>query len=226
MSFATQPIAPTETSIPGFSEVVMIDSLDMLSPVPSPPSPRSPRSNGSRDTIPSEVSPGDTSSGVEEQSLELAKLFMSAHGQLARRCLRRGELSKLYISTQASWMPPTVQDNLVRQRPFKQILFALAHGLHVVRVVDGGRLLKWNRYRDDKGEKVEPHEDYTRSSGGRSPSLRRHVHLDRRDHRRDNRDRYDHREHAGGRDDHRDRYDRRERDNTSPARSQRYEHRR
>ena len=200
MSSPTQTIAATESNIPGFSEVTVRDSQGT-----------SPRSSGSRDTIPSEVPAGDTESGVEEQSLELAKLFMAMHGQLARKCFKRGELSQLYISTQASWMPQAVQDDLALQRPFKQILFALAHGLHVVRVVDGGRSLKWNRYRDNKGEKVEPRDDRPRRRDDRSPSPRRY----------DRRDRYDRR----GRD-RRGRDDRRERDDSPPPRRQRYERRR
>ena len=155
-----------------------------------------------------------TDSGVEDGSLELAKMFMKEHGQLARKCVKRGELSQLYISTQGSWMPSEIQADMSQQRPFKQVLFALAHGMSVVRVVDGGKSLKWNRYRNNEGEKIEPalavvdrreRRDYDRRDR-RDYDRRDRRDYDRRDRRDyDNRDRRDY--------DNRDRrdYDRRDR---------------
>ena len=82
-------------------------------------------------------------SGVESQSLSLARAFMRSQGQLARKCDQRHELSHLYVSTMKTWMPQGVQDDIQQQRPFKQVLFALAHGLKVVRVLNRGRALVW-----------------------------------------------------------------------------------
>ena len=78
-------------------------------------------------SIPQEVKT-TSESGVEDGALELAKKFLESQGQLARKCNRRGELSHLYISTQGSWMDEDTRNDESLQRPFKQILFALAHG--------------------------------------------------------------------------------------------------
>ena len=111
-----------------------------------------------RGDIPSEVNPLENNglpSGVERQALELGRKFMGAQGQLARKCYRRGELSYLYVSTFSSWAPGDVQCDKSLQRPFKQILFAIAHGMKLVRVVNSGKQLLWNRYRDNTGKTIE-----------------------------------------------------------------------
>ena len=174
--------------------------------------------------LPKEVET-DSSSGVEERSLELATKFMECHGKLARKCFKRGELSQLYISTQESWMPEEIRAEVSEQRPFKQVLFALAHGLHLVRVTDSGRILKWNKFRNDRGEKITTEstsryekvaetEQYSRDGrpiGHPRRDRRDYDHRDRRDYdRRDRRD-YDRRDRRDY--DNRDRrdYDRRNR---------------
>ena len=98
-----------------------------------------------------------TDSGVEARALELAKLFMSIHGAKARGCGSRSQLSKLYVQAvndnqEVRFIPPEWED-VKEQRPFAQILFAIAHGMKLVRVKQG-RDLVWNRYRDNKGEKL------------------------------------------------------------------------
>lgn len=111
-----------------------------------------------RGDIPSEVKPAEANGlprGVETLALCLAREFMGSHGQLARKCYRRGELSHLYVSTFPTWAPEDSQNDKSLQRPFKQILFALAHGMKLVRVVNGGRTLLWNKYRDNTGNKIE-----------------------------------------------------------------------
>ena len=189
-------------------------------------------SQSSRSSIPSMVA-ANTDSGVEPQAEVLARAFMESQGQLARKCRRRGELSHLYISTQGAWMSQEVQDDVSLQRPFKQILFALAHGVHVVRVVDQGRSLKWNRYRDNKGEKVEDtrgprreHRDDRDRRGGRYERRDdrdrrgdRYERRDDRDRRGDRYERRDDRDRRGGRYDRRDdrdRYEHRD-DRQSPS---------
>ena len=133
-----------------------------------------------------------TDSGVEDGSLKLAKMFMKEHGQLARKCTKRGELSQLYISTQGNWMPKDIQEDMSQQRPFKQILFALAHGINVVRVVDGGKSLKWNRYRNNEGEKIDVTYHRHQQNGIRYYDRRDRQDYDRRDRRDyDRRDRRD-----------------------------------
>lgn len=162
-------------------------------------------SNIQRMDIPSEVNPSADNGlprGVERQALSLARCFMEAQGQLARKCYRRGELSHLYVSTFSSWAPEDAKNDKSLQRPFKQILFALAHGMKLVRVVNSGRQLLWNRYRDNTGKTIERKEE---SQDGRPREYRddrrpprdsrdsresrppRHYNNDSRSNRRDNR---------------------------------------
>ena len=93
----------------------------------------------------------ENENGVEEVSLELAKAFMKSQGNLAKKCCKRGELSHLYLSTQSSWMDHETLADTTKQRPFKQVLFALAKGLNLLRVFDSGRQLDWkdNQRRDN-----------------------------------------------------------------------------
>ena len=131
-----------------------------------------------RSDIPSEVKPVEDSGlprGVEAQALALARVFMGAQGQLARKCYRRGELSHLYVTTFGSWAPEDAQNDKTLQRPFKQILFALAHGMKLVRVINSGRQLLWNRYRDNTGAQITVDDSRTE----RRP---RDYHDDRRPH--------------------------------------------
>jgi len=107
-----------------------------------------------RSTPPPMVEAG-TKSGVEPQAHELAKMFMAAMGSLARKCRTRGQLSELYLTTIASWATDEVQKDESKQRHFKQVLFAIAHGMKLVRVRDQGRSLFWNRYRDNQGNQLE-----------------------------------------------------------------------
>ena len=122
-----------------------------------------------RKNIPVEVKT-DSKSGVEAGALVLANAFLKSVGQLARKCFKRGELSHLYVSTFESWKP---SEDPADERPFKQVLFALAHGMKVVRVVDRGRQLLWNRYRDNEGNPIE-RDDVQRH---KHHSPHRHQHL-------------------------------------------------
>ena len=166
----------------------------------SPKSDRGVVSEGSpksdRSDIPSEVK-ANSQSGVEDGALELARAFMKAHGGLGRKCYKRGELSHLYVSTFPSWAPSDAQEDSSKKRPFKQVLFAMAHGLKVVRVVDRGRKLLWNRYRDNEGKQIERSDRYEKREGRHHRGHRGH---------RDHRDRYEKRDNR----DHRDRYEKRD----------------
>ena len=124
--------------------------------------------------------------GVEDVSLELASQFYQAHRSLCHRTQKRGELSKLYLSTFKSWASQEVQADRSKQRQFKQVLYAMSRGLGVLRVVDEGRRLLWKANR--------PRQDDRRDAGRRY------------DDRRDAGRRYDDRRDAGRRyDDRRDR---------------------
>ena len=118
--------------------------------------------SSARGDIPKEVRPAENSDlprGVEKQALVLARAFMAAQGQLARKCYRRGELSHLYVTTFESWAPEDAKSDQSLQRPFKQILFAIAHGMKLVRVINSGRQLLWNHYRDNTGAQIETSRD-------------------------------------------------------------------
>ena len=150
-----------------------------------------------RSDIPKEVRPAEDSDlprGVEAQALVLARAFMAAQGQLARKCYRRGELSHLYVTTFESWAPEDAKSDQSFQRPFKQILFALAHGMKLVRVINSGRQLLWNRYRDNTGAQITVSDDRRprdyRDDRRPGPNSRRSRHRDdrRSRHRDDRRD--------------------------------------
>lgn len=141
---------------------------------------------------------------IDTLALKYAKAFMSKEGRLARRFSRRGSLKQLYEDTTMAWMTDELRGH--GDRPdFGKVLFAMAHGMKVLRVVRNGQELLWNRYRDNNGEQIEFDE-------------RRHNNRGRRDDRRrddrDRRDDYDRRDDRGRRDDrdrrdNRDRYERR-----------------
>ena len=140
-----------------------------------------------RSTPPPIVESG-TKSGVEPQAFELAKMFMAKMGNLARKCRTRGQLSELYLSTIASWATEEVQKDTDNQRHFKQVLFAIAHGMKLVRVRDEGRTLFWNKYRDNHGNQIDEERDKfdqrrqesTSSDGWHTAGPRRGYQGDRR----------------------------------------------
>jgi len=190
------------------------------------------KDSSKRSDIPAVVK-ASSKSGVEEHSLTLAKAFMTEFGDEARRCSKRGELSSLYIKTQSAWMNAEWLGDKSLQRPFSQILFAIAHGMKLVRVVNSGRNLVWNRNRDNNGEEIERRDNHRNQHHGRrryrsrSPVRREDRYRNRRyddeddHHHRDHHHDHDHR--RGKRDDdwktvkrHRDYHDRRggERDYT------------
>lgn len=154
----------------------------------------------------------ENENGVEEVSLELAKAFMKSQGTIARKCSKRGELSHLYLSTQNVWMGQETLADEKKQRPFKQILFALSKGLNLLRVYDSGRLLDWKdnqrrNYRDDYRQN-----DYR---------------PDRRDnYRRDNRDNYRRNYRNDYSPERRDDYRHERRNDYSPVRRDDYRHER
>lgn len=134
----------------------------------------------------------ENENGVEEVSLELAKAFMKSQGNLAKKCCKRGELSHLYLSTQSSWMDPETLADTTKQRPFKQVLFALSKGLNLLRVFDQGRQLDWkdNQHRDNY--RRDNRDDYRRDNRDNyRPGRRDDFRQERRDnYRRDYRDDY------------------------------------
>ena len=135
---------PTSPTVPVVvTAVPAVDLAVSHSPTPS-----------DRSTPPPEVHT-DQPSGVERGALLLAKQFMAKMGNLARKCRTRGQLSELYLTTFKAWADAEIQADSSQERHFKQVLFAIAHGMKLVRVRDQGRTLFWNRYRDNNGEPIE-----------------------------------------------------------------------
>ena len=97
--------------------------------------------------------PTSNPTGVEAVSLQLATQFMWCMGDLARLCQSRNQLHLLLISTSPSWAPE-LKENRERQRNSSQILFAIAHGMKLVKVFKG-TTLQWNLFRDNQGETYE-----------------------------------------------------------------------
>ena len=180
-STPTSP-SPTHTSPTDIGPVIQITKVQHGSPSPRPDS-------RSQSTPPPEVRT-DNESGVEDGALELAKQFMSKMGNLARKCQSRGALSELYLTTQNAWASPEVLADESLQRHFKQVLFAIAHGMKLVRVRDQGRSLFWNRYRDDLGNQlVDERAKYTDRHQGRRVDQHQGERRDYRDERRGGDDR-------------------------------------
>jgi hypothetical protein len=91
--------------------------------------------------------PSRSSYGVDPSALIAAQQYLHLHGNAARHISQRAVLERDIRDKMAStnWtgaFPPT-----------NKILFAMAHGLKVLRV-RGGRTLEWNRFRDNQGNKL------------------------------------------------------------------------
>jgi len=81
---------------------------------------------------------------IDNQALVLARLFIEAVGTIAKNCRRRSDVYKLYICTFLSWAPDNIKTDQSLQRSFSKVLFAIAHGLKLVRVVNGRKLI-WSK---------------------------------------------------------------------------------
>ena len=186
---SSTPTSPTLTSPSGLGPVFQITKVDQV-----PPGSTSPRPDSRPQSTPPPEVRTDNESGVEDGALELAKQFMTKMGNLARKCTSRGALSELYLTTQSAWASQDVLADESLQRHFKQVLFAIAHGMKLVRVRDQGRSLFWNRYRDNEGNQLEDERaKYTdrqqdqRGGGGERRDDRRGGGGERRDYRDDRR---------------------------------------
>ena len=83
--------------------------------------------------------------GVDPLALSVARDYMNRHGNTARHITQRMALeSDICAKMPGHWSP--------FPRPNK-IIFALAHGLKLLRV-RGGSTLEWNRFRDNHGNKL------------------------------------------------------------------------
>ena len=108
----------------------------------------------------------DMDNGLETVSCRLAKVFYERYGASLHGITKRGQLSQFYIDTYENWCP----DDLVGQpRHFKQVLYALANDTKMVRVVGGGRFLRWTEFQYRGGDRRQ-NRTASRQGGGRSRS--------------------------------------------------------
>ena len=137
----------------------------------------------------------ETRGTIDPVALEIAREFMSQVGDIARPLRRRKQLEKLYDLWYSIY-----QATRLSNVPFRTVLFAMAHGMKVLRVKHRGQVLSWNRYRDNEGNQRQPQE---RDQHRHRDDRRRDRSYDRRDERRRDEDRYERRDRG---------YERRDRD--------------
>ena len=96
---------------------------------------------------------------IDPDVLRLAEAFYLRYKSACHGVTRRPELQRLYEDTFESWVP---KDANRSKTDFSKVLFALARGMKVVRVVDGGRQLVWrvfNNQRDERSERPDRRQD-------------------------------------------------------------------
>lgn len=107
----------------------------------------------------------DMDNGLETVSCQLAKVFYERYGASLHGITKRGQLSQFYIDTYDSWCPA---DLVGQPRHFKQILFALANDSKQVRVVGGGRFLRWTEFQHRGGDRRQTGRRNSSRQGGGS----------------------------------------------------------
>ena len=130
-STTSQSNLKTTTTEPGEVERVDLDSISTSSNAP-------------------EQVAADMDNGLETVSCRLAKTFYERYGASLHGITKRGQLSQFYIDTYDSWCPA---DLVGQPRHFKQVLFALANDSKQVRVVGGGRFLRWTEFQHRGGDR-------------------------------------------------------------------------
>ena len=78
---------------------------------------------------------------VDPTALSLAETFYRRYRTACLAIQRRSDLQRLYEDTYQSWAP----SDETGKTDFSKILFALARGMRVVKVVDRGSMLLWNQ---------------------------------------------------------------------------------
>lgn len=108
----------------------------------------------------------DMDNGLETVSCQLARKFYERYGASLHGITKRGALSQFYIDTYESWCP---EDLAGQPRHFKQVLYALANDTKMVRVVGGGRFLRWTEFQYRGGDRRQ-NRTASRQGGARSRS--------------------------------------------------------
>ena len=96
---------------------------------------------------------------IDPDVLSLAEAFYLRYKSACHGVTRRPELQRLYDDTFESWVP---KDANRSKTDFSKVLFALARGMKVVRVVDGGRQLVWRVFNNQRDERSDQRPDQRR----------------------------------------------------------------
>ena len=91
-------------------------------------------------TVPPDVyspRPGDMRSGVESVSVDWASAFYAFYSHLLPAMTTRFEVEQHFVlwSTNPDFAPPSL---FLHTRPFRQVLYAMAHELEVCKVAPDG----------------------------------------------------------------------------------------
>lgn len=83
---------------------------------------------------------GKHNTDVDPDALKLAQTFYERYKSACHGMTRRNELQRLYNDTLPSWAGADTQANV----EFNKVLYAMARGMKVLHVTDGGKQLRWN----------------------------------------------------------------------------------
>lgn len=95
--------------------------------------------------------------GVEQIALSVARNYMAWYGNRARTFNHRRQLENDILATMSSRDnidQACIRDTNIPLPPTRQIIFAIAHGIKLLRV-RGGHTLEWNQFRDNHGNRLQ-----------------------------------------------------------------------
>ena len=111
---------------------------------------------------------------IDEDALRLAEAFYHRYKSACHGMTRRPELQRLFEDTFPSW-----SDAHGNHPDFSKVVFALAHGMRVVRVIDGGRQLVWKVFKEQRHDQGNQQREFSGPRDDRGP--RDQVRDDRRE---------------------------------------------
>jgi hypothetical protein len=184
----------------------------------TPPPPHGNRSDNEDDTNQSATRPSFGQHGAAPVNIDpdaqiLAEAFYARYKSACHGITRRIELNRLYDDTFDSWVP---HENGASNRPvdFSKVLFAMAHHMRVLRVVDGGRQIVWKVFnkrpqqgREERPERRDHHQGREERPERRDHHQGREERPERRDHHQGREERPERRDHHQGREERPERRD-------------------
>lgn len=108
-------------------------------------------------------SPAPQCYGVNQIALSVARNYMALYGNSARTFVNRRQLENdirdkmsipQLLNADKNMLLGVLRDTNIPFPPTREIIFAIAHGMKLLRV-RGGRTLQWNQYRDNHGNKFQ-----------------------------------------------------------------------